>query len=84
MPSIKTASQKITNFPNAFISPYGNDGVIPLYSSIPIDYKSGDDCLPCVVCGNSSIRSEVIEATGAQTSHASSGDAQITVVPIPT
>jgi len=60
MPSIITASQKITNFPNLFISPYGNDGVIPLYSSIPIDNKTQGNCLPCVLCGNSVIRANVV------------------------
>ena len=81
MPSIQSASQKIDYFPNAFISPYGNDGVIPLYSSIPIDFESGDDCLPCVVCGNSEVRSKVIQITGEQTSHISTKETEITVVP---
>lgn len=60
MPSIVTASKKVTDFPNLFISPYGNDGVIPLYSSIPIDNKTSGNCLPCVLCGNSVIRQEVV------------------------
>jgi hypothetical protein len=60
MPSITTASQPISVFPNVFISPYGNDGVIPLYSSIPIGNQTSDGCLPCVVCGNSTIRQQVL------------------------
>ena len=64
MPSITTASQPITSFPNQFISPYGNDGVIPLYSSIPIGNKTSDGCLPCVVCGNSVVREQIIAQEG--------------------
>jgi hypothetical protein len=60
MPSIITASQPISVFPNLYISPYGNDGVIPLYSSIPISYQTSGECLPCVLCGNSVIRQQVI------------------------
>ena len=65
MPSIKTASTAVTVFPNKFVSPYGNDGVIPLYSSIPLKSGIGASCVPCVVCGNSTKRAQVIayEAT---------------------
>jgi hypothetical protein len=63
MPSIQTASQKVTNFPNLHSSPYGNDGVIPLYSSIPINNLTSGTCLPCVLCGNSNLRSEYIAGT---------------------
>jgi hypothetical protein len=60
MPSILTAATPVTDFPNVYISPYGNDGVIPLYSSIPIyNTPSEASCLPCVVCGNSSTRQEI-------------------------
>lgn len=60
MPSILTAATPITDFPNKYISPYGNDGVIPLYSSIPIyNTPSEASCLPCVVCGNSTTRQEI-------------------------
>lgn len=62
MPSIKTASMPVSSFPNLFVSPFGNDGVIPLYSSIPINQKIGSGCLPCVVCGNSNVRAQVIAA----------------------
>jgi len=65
MPSIKSASTTVSVFPNQFVSPYGNDGVIPLYSSIPLQSGLGPDCVPCVVCGNSTKRAQVIayEAT---------------------
>lgn len=65
MPSITTASQQITYFPNLYISPFGNDGVIPLYSSIPIATKTTDGCLPCVLCGNSVIRGHVVSQGAA-------------------
>jgi hypothetical protein len=63
MPSIETASQPVTSFPNMYSSPYGNDGVIPLYSSIPINNLTTGECLPCVLCGNSSLRSQFIAGT---------------------
>lgn len=65
MPSIVTASNPVTVFPNLFVSPFGNDGIIPLYSSIPIASQLNQDCLPCVVCANSNQRNAVIaqEAT---------------------
>jgi hypothetical protein len=60
MPSILTAATPVSEFPNKYISPYGNDGVIPLYSSIPIyNIPSNSTCLPCVVCGTSSTRTEI-------------------------
>lgn len=66
MPSIKTASIPVSSFPNLFVSPFGNDGVIPLYSSIPIDDRTGANCLPCVVCGNSNVRAQVIATEAAK------------------
>lgn len=66
MPSIKTASIPVSSFPNLFVSPFGNDGVIPLYSSIPIDDRAGVNCLPCVVCGNSNARAQVIASEAAR------------------
>jgi hypothetical protein len=60
MPSILTAATPITEFPNKYISPYGNDGVIPVYSSIPIyNTPTNSICLPCVICGNSMTRREI-------------------------
>ena len=61
MPSISTASQAVTSFPNLFASPFGNDGVIPLYSSIPINNYTSGDCLPCVLCGNTNVRKQLVE-----------------------
>jgi len=60
MPTIQQASVPVTEFPNLYMSPFGNDGVIPLYSSIPINTPSDPDCLPCMVCGNSVVRRQVI------------------------
>ena len=60
MPTISQAATPVTDFPNLYMSLFGNDGVIPLYSSIPIDSNTSGDCLPCVVCGNSSVRQQII------------------------
>ena len=60
MPSITTANTLVTSFSNEFVSPYGNDTIIPLYSSIPINYKIAN-CLPCIICGNSSTRNNVLQ-----------------------
>jgi hypothetical protein len=60
MPSIETASQSVTSFPNLYISPYGNDGVIQLYSSIPFSTNNSPKCLPCVMCGNSNLRENLL------------------------
>lgn len=61
MPDISKISGKVTVFPSLYVSPFGNDGTIPLYSSIPIRTQLDDACLPCVVCGNSNTRFEIIE-----------------------
>lgn len=61
MPSIVDSSTPVTYFPNLFISPFGNDGVIPLYSSIPLTNPPSGTCLPCVMCGNSTTRQQVLE-----------------------
>jgi hypothetical protein len=60
MPSIATASEPVTSFPNLYISPYGNDGVIQLYSSIPFSVNTPPGCLPCVMCGNSNLRENLL------------------------
>lgn len=60
MPSIKSATKTVSVFPNQFVSPYGNDGIIPLYSSIPLKSGTGQGCVPCVVCGNSTKRAQLI------------------------
>jgi hypothetical protein len=64
MPSIQTASIPVTSFPNEFVSPWGNDEPIPLYSSVPLR-SPVVGCLPCVVCGNSNTRYEIIGSPNA-------------------
>ena len=63
MPSITDASLAVKEYPNLFVSPYGNDGVIPLYSSVPLK-SPVEGCLDCIVCGNSIVRQEVITQSG--------------------
>ena len=70
MPSIQTASTAVTSFPNMFSSPYGNDEIVPLYSSVPLKSPVAG-CLPCVVCGNSIVRQEVISNASPSLSNAS-------------
>lgn len=60
MPSIVDASVTVTEFPNRFVSPFGDDPVVPLYSSVPIPIDT-QNCLPCVVCGNYANRNRVIQ-----------------------
>lgn len=57
----------MTSFPNEFVSPWGNDEVIPLYSSVPLR-SPVEGCLPCVVCGSSVDRSQIIPNGISQTS----------------
>jgi hypothetical protein len=67
-PAPKPLSQQVQAFtnpttqsyPNLFMSPFGNDGIIPTYSSIPIRSDFSGDCLPCVICGNSQRVSEIL------------------------
>jgi len=59
MPTIAEASEVVTNFPNKFVSPYGNDEIVPLYSSVPLK-SPVQGCLECIVCGSSLVRSQVI------------------------
>ena len=61
MPSIKTASVPVKNFPYRFVSPFSDDNIIPLYSSINFINPKETSCLPCVVCGNNVVRQSVIE-----------------------
>lgn len=61
MPSITTSTKEVTNFPNKFISPFGDDPVVPLYSSIP--FTTGqNNCLPCAICGSNSTRNNILKA----------------------
>jgi len=61
MPSINDATEPVTYFPNRFVSPFGNDELIPLYSSLPILSPAGK-CLECIVCGTVKTRREVLDA----------------------
>jgi len=65
MPTITQASVPVKTYSRLFISPYGNDGIVPLYSSIPLNNKTTGDCLPCVLCGNSNVRESVIQSEAA-------------------
>ena len=79
MPTITQASVPVTQFANIFLSPYGNDGVIPLYSSIPINYQTTGDCLPCVLCGNSITRQSTISQTAITLQSTSATGVQLAV-----
>jgi hypothetical protein len=59
MPTIADASVAVKNYPNKFVSPYGNDGIVPLYSSMPLK-SPVEGCLDCIVCGDSIVRTESI------------------------
>jgi len=61
MPSIVTASQRVTDFPNRFVFPFSNENAIPLYSSINFINPAENNCLPCIVCGNINDRFNAIE-----------------------
>lgn len=60
MPSIFTSTKEITNFPNKFISPFGDDPIVPIYSSIPFS-NNQSNCLPCAICGNNSTRNKILK-----------------------
>jgi hypothetical protein len=62
MPTIQDANTKITNFPNKFVSPWGNDAITPLYSSMPLK-SPVEGCLECIVCGSYSSRYEIISSS---------------------
>ena len=51
MPNIFDANLPLEVLPNLFVSPFGNDETVPLYSSIPVGSSLAQGCLPCVVCG---------------------------------
>ena len=65
MPSIAKGKIKLTEFPNKFISPFANESLVPLYSSIPFD-KNQNNCLPCALCGTYSERQDSINQIGSQ------------------
>lgn len=80
MPNITDLTEQITFFPNLFISPFGNDGASPLYSSIPINLGNGTQCMPCSACGNATERQRLIAnaSTRLQTPLYDSTDIAIT------
>ena len=59
MPSITTATREVTSFPFKYITPFKNDPVVPLYSSIPL-FNPEKGCLPCAACGNYADRKKII------------------------
>jgi hypothetical protein len=59
MPSITTASKQVTDFPFRYISPFKDDPVVPLYSSVPL-FAPQAGCLPCAACGNYADRKKII------------------------
>ena len=59
MPSITTATKQVTHFPFRYISPFNDDPVVPLYSSVPL-FTPQSGCLPCAACGNYSDRKKII------------------------
>lgn len=83
MPNITEASVAVTSFPNRFVSPFGNEGVIPFYSSIPLG-SPAEGCLACVVCGNSTVRSRVIAdaGSGRYGFFGPEGVSQVTIAPV--
>lgn len=61
MPSVSQSDDALNGyFPNRYISPFGNDGITPIYSSVPFSYPVSGDCLPCVVCGNNTSRDNIL------------------------
>ena len=79
MPSIETASEAVMSFPNLYISPYGNDGVIQLYSSIPFSGNTPAGCLPCVMCGNSTFRQDLLLSESYKLQPVSPSGTQLTL-----
>ena len=59
MPSITTATREVTSFPFKYITPFKDDPVVPLYSSIPL-FSPELGCLPCAACGNYADRKKII------------------------
>ena len=65
MPSITDATIVVRDFPNKFISPFSDDPVVPLYSSIPLT-RPNSECMPCVICGNIEDRRRVMQEEAAK------------------
>lgn len=60
MPSIDKAKIRLTNFPNKFISPFADEFIVPVYSSIPFE-KNQNNCLPCALCGTYKDRQDILD-----------------------
>jgi hypothetical protein len=60
MPSIAKSKIRLTNFPNKFISPFADEFLSPVYSSIPFE-KNQNNCLPCALCGNYDEQQNVLD-----------------------
>ena len=73
MPTIAQVSVPVTEFPNRFISPFADDPIVPLYSSIPIRIQN-DNCLPCAICASSPNRSRIIQEQASKFSGFASED----------
>ena len=65
MPSVSKGKIRLTEFPNKFISPFADEFLVPLYSSIPFG-KNQNNCLPCALCGTYNDRQDVIDQVGSQ------------------
>lgn len=73
MPSIAQVTVPVTEFPNRFISPFADDPIVPLYSSIPIRIAN-NECLPCAICATSQKRSAIIQEQASKFAGFSSDD----------
>ena len=65
MPSVSKGKIRLTEFPNKFISPFADEFLVPLYSSIPFE-KNQNNCLPCALCGNYSERQDVLDGIASE------------------
>jgi hypothetical protein len=65
MPSIDKAKIRLTNFPSKFISPFADEFLVPVYSSIPFE-KNQNNCLPCALCGTYKDRQDVLDQIGSK------------------
>ena len=65
MPSIDKAKTRLTEFPNKFISPFADEFLVPVYSSIPFEKKQ-NECLPCALCGTYNERQDALDQIASQ------------------
>ena len=73
MPTIAQVSVPVTDFPNRFISPFADDPIVPLYSSVPIRIAN-NSCLPCAACTTSQSRNAIIQEQASKFSGFASED----------